>query len=144
MGEEINIALQLLASAGLGGMVGYLREKEGKAAGLRTHMLVCLGSALLMVLSMFMAKSGGDPGRIASQVVTGIGFLGAGTIIRGEGGGVHGLTTAASVWVVAAIGLAVGAGYYIPALVTTLLAVVIIQGLHEIERYIRPDNGGKE
>ena len=136
MSEDMIIVLQLVLSAVLGGLVGFLREREKKAAGLRTHMLVSLGSTLLMVLSIYMARFGGDPGRIAAQVVTGIGFLGAGTIIQG-GEGVRGLTTAASIWVVSAIGLAVGAGYYTAAVATTLLAVVIIQILHIAEKYIK-------
>ena len=136
MNEDMVIVMQLVLSAVLGGLVGFLREREKKAAGLRTHMLVSLGSALLMILSIYMARFGGDPGRIAAQVVTGIGFLGAGTIIQG-GEGVKGLTTAASIWVVSAVGLAVGAGFYTAALATTVLAVVIIQVLHVAEKYIK-------
>ena len=91
----------------LGGMIGLERELKGRTAGLRTHMLVCVGSTLFTLVSMNMSK--GDPGRIAAQVVSGIGFLGAGAIIR-EGMNIRGLTTAASIWTTAAIGLALGAG----------------------------------
>ncbi len=125
----------------LGGLIGFIREKEKKVAGLRTHMLVCLGACLFTLLSIYMSYNfaGVDAGRIAANVVTGIGFLGAGAIIR-EGGSVRGITTAASIWTVAAIGLATGAGYYLAAVSATVLAMLILQVIHEIEhRYIRQD-----
>ncbi len=116
-----------------------LREKEKKAAGLRTHMLVCSGSTLLMLVSIYMYSlyPGTDAGRIASNVVAGIGFIGAGAIIQ-AGGSIIGITTAASIWVASAIGLALGCGFYFGGILTTVLAVVILKILHEIEkRYIR-------
>ncbi len=113
----------------LGSLIGWNREKAQKPAGMKTHMLVCLGSALIMMVSVdiflrYVGQSHSiDPGRIAAQVVTGIGFLGAGTIIHAEGGLVHGLTTAASIWTTAGIGLACGAGFYFLAVAAALLAV---------------------
>ena len=139
MTNEIIISLQLVLSAFLGGVIGFVRERDKKAAGLRTHTLVSVGSTLLMSLSIFMAAQfpGSDAGRIAAQVVTGIGFLGAGTIIQAQGT-VRGLTTAASIWVASAIGLAVGAGFYIGALVSTLIALVVLELLRGIEKkYMR-------
>ncbi|MGB9868298.1 MAG: MgtC/SapB family protein [Bacillota bacterium] len=119
--------LRLVLAAVLGGLVGIEREAMNRPAGFRTHILVCVGSALIMMVSneMTLAFRGiaqADPGRIAAQVVSGIGFLGAGTILR-EGGTVHGLTTAASLWVMAAVGLAVGAGMYKAAVATTSVVV---------------------
>ena len=130
--SDWEIALRLVLAAGLSGLVGLERELRERAAGLRTHMLVGLGSALFTVVSAYawgdftFDRSQGtvlDPTRIAAQIVTGIGFLGAGAIIR-QGLSVRGLTTAAGLWVVAAIGMAVGAGFYLPALVTTGLVLV--------------------
>jgi putative Mg2+ transporter-C (MgtC) family protein len=123
---------RLAVACGLGGAVGFERELRDREAGIRTHLLVSLGSALFTLVSAFAFHSfltdGGnvvraDPTRIAAQIVTGIGFLGAGAIIR-EGLSVRGLTTAATLWVTAAIGMAVGAGYYGGAVITT--AVVLI------------------
>ncbi|MGR6836118.1 MgtC/SapB family protein [Syntrophomonas erecta] len=120
-----------LALAGiLGGLIGLERESLNRPAGLRTYTLVCVGSTLAMIVSLDMyfqyyQTVNADPGRIAAQVVSGIGFLGAGTIMR-EGVNVHGLTTAAGLWVVACIGLAVGAGLYIPAVVTAVLILFIL------------------
>src|SRR4051812_10247226 len=102
-------------AAGLGAVLGLEREWHEHSAGVRTHMLVCVGAALFTLVSAYgfdsLSENGGDPTRIAAQIVTGVGFLGAGTIMR-VGSGVRGLTTAASLWVVAAVGLAVGAGSY--------------------------------
>lgn len=128
----------LLLAALLGGIVGLERESRNRPAGLRTHVLVCVGSALLMQLSIGMwlmstSHGNGDPGRIAAQVVSGIGFLGAGTIMR-DGVTVRGLTTAASVWVIAAIGLAVGAGYYVESIATAVIVVLTLKTLSEVER----------
>jgi putative Mg2+ transporter-C (MgtC) family protein len=123
----------------LGGAVGWFREKEGKTAGMRTHILVCLGSALFMVISRDMMTLTGiaDPGRIAAGVVTGIGFIGAGCIVQ-VGSGVRGITTAASIFVTSAIGLAAGAGFYTTSIATTVLAVTALQLLREFElRFIR-------
>lgn len=137
--SELDITVKLVLACICGGLIGYLREKEKKAAGLRTHMLVCSGSTLFMLISIYMAGlfPGTDAGRIASNVVVGIGFIGAGTIIQ-AGGSIIGITTAASIWVAAAIGLALGCGFYFGGLLTTFLAILILKVLHEIEKkYIR-------
>lgn len=132
----------LLLAALLGGTVGFERESTGRPAGLRTHILVCVGSALVMIVSIEMWKFSqgavnADPGRIAAQVVSGIGFLGAGTIMR-EGATIRGLTTAASLWVVSAVGLAVGAQLYLPAILGVVIILVTLRSLSELEqRYIR-------
>ncbi|MDI9481200.1 MAG: MgtC/SapB family protein [Syntrophomonadaceae bacterium] len=130
-----------LALAGiLGGLIGLERESLNRPAGLRTYTLVCVGSALAMVVSLDMyfqyyQTVNADPGRIAAQVISGIGFLGAGTIMR-EGATVRGLTTAAGLWVVACIGLAVGAGLYIPAIATTVLILfILIYFIHFEEKF---------
>ncbi len=118
----------------LGGLVGLEREIHGRAAGFRTHILVCIGAALIMLVSIhgFPGGTDYDPGRLAAQVVSGIGFLGAGTIMR-EGASVRGLTTAASLWVVAGVGLAAGSGFFLGAVAGTLLTVVTLQLLNRIE-----------
>lgn len=131
--SDLIIAANLFLSFLLGGLIGWFREKEGKTAGMRTHILVSLGSALLMVLSIKMVEFGAsDPGRIAAGVVTGIGFLGAGCIVQ-TGSGVTGITTAASIWITAAIGMACGGGFYFSALVASLLTITALQGLREME-----------
>src|SRR5665213_4071510 len=126
------IALRLVTATVLAALVGLDRERRRGAAGLRTHALVGMSSCLLMIASAFgfadilgTANVALDPSRIAAQIVTGIGFLGAGTIIA-HGSLVRGLTTAASVWTVAAIGLAVGGGMYWAALVATALALILL------------------
>jgi putative Mg2+ transporter-C (MgtC) family protein len=133
------LVLRLLAAAALGSIIGADRERLVWAAGLRTHMLVCVGACLLMIVSAFgFADILGtahvilDPSRVAAQVVSGIGFLGAGSILlRGEV--VRGLTTAASLWTVAAIGLAVGGGLYIEAVAATFIILVILAGIKPLE-----------
>lgn len=124
------IVLKMALACFLGGLIGLERESLNRPAGLRTYTLVCMGSALAMVVSLDMYYQyfhtvNADPGRIAAQVVSGIGFLGAGTIMR-EGANIRGLTTAAGLWVVACIGLAVGAGMYLPAVVTTALILFVL------------------
>lgn len=124
------IVFKLALACILGGMIGLERESLNRPAGLRTYTLVCVGSALAMIVSIdiylqYYQTVNADPGRIAAQVVSGIGFLGAGTIMR-EGATVRGLTTAAGLWVVACIGLAVGAGLYIPAVATTILILFVL------------------
>lgn len=142
---RLDLGAKLLIAILAGGAVGLERELRHKPAGLRTNILICMGSALLMDLSMRIAgPSGGDPGRIAAQVVTGIGFLGAGTILHTRGT-ITGLTSAATIWVVAAIGLTAGAGFLFEALAATITVMVVLEGLGWIERrYIdrpSPDNG---
>ncbi|HHY27127.1 MAG TPA: MgtC/SapB family protein [Desulfitobacterium dehalogenans] len=132
--NDYEMALRLLLACVLGGIVGWEREKIHKPAGLRTHILVALGAALVTIVSMYAFTSfnyaNKDPGRIAANIVTGIGFLGAGTIMR-EGTSVKGLTTAASIWVVAAIGMAVATGMYYSALITTFLVFLTLDGFFE-------------
>jgi putative Mg2+ transporter-C (MgtC) family protein len=116
----------------LGGIIGIERQIKGKVAGLRTTMLICMGSALFMIVSLLTADKSGDKGRIAAQVVTGIGFLGAGAILHNKDS-VIGLTTAATIFVVAAIGLAAGGGYWLPAAIGTLVAIFTLFLLGELE-----------
>ncbi|MFH1846768.1 MAG: MgtC/SapB family protein [Candidatus Omnitrophota bacterium] len=128
--SNLIILLRLVVSALLSGFIGLERELHGCAAGLRTHILVCIGSTLFMLTSIYVAgdfveMGNTDPSRIAAGVVTGIGFLGAGAIIR-YGTSVRGLTTAASIWAVAAVGLAVGAGMYMAASIATFVALLVL------------------
>ncbi len=139
---------KLLIATVLGGLIGWERERRGRPAGLRTHLLVCLGVTLIMLVSehIFVQyqvyKQDSilriDPARIAAQVVTGIGFLGAGTIMTFKAS-VRGLTTAASLWVVAGIGLAIGSGFIIPAIFTTFIAVMTLILLPKVESEIKKD-----
>jgi putative Mg2+ transporter-C (MgtC) family protein len=122
---SLDILTKLIVSLVLGGMVGFERESSGRPAGLRTHLLVCLGSTLITIVSINGFPYTADPARVAAQIVSGVGFLGAGTIMK-EGINVKGLTTAASLWVVAAIGLAVGTGHYFAAVITTLFVMIAL------------------
>jgi putative Mg2+ transporter-C (MgtC) family protein len=123
----MEIILRLLLAAALGAGIGYQRERCNKPAGLRTHILICVGSALFTVVSLFGFGDGVDPSRVAAGVVTGIGFIGAGVIFRGmRGDYVVGLTTAASVWVTAAIGLAAGVGMYLIATIVAVITVLVL------------------
>lgn len=138
--NEVNfhtILLRLLLSLVIGGCIGWERERRQQPAGLRTHILIALGSTLLMLISIHIPQTfknfqNGDPGRIAAQVVSGIGFLGAGAIFR-LGINIKGLTTAATIWVVAAIGLAIGSGLYTGALVCTVLILFVLIVLDKVE-----------
>jgi putative Mg2+ transporter-C (MgtC) family protein len=125
--KDIEILIRLVLALLLGGLIGLERERHERPAGFRTHILVSIGSALLMIISVRMVDYNymADPGRIAAQVVSGIGFLGAGTIIR-DGFSVKGLTTAASLWTTAAIGLASGAGYYYIASLATVIVFITL------------------
>lgn len=137
------MCIRLLLAALLGSLIGLERERLLWAAGLRTHMLVCVGSCLLMIVSSFgfqdalaMAHTELDPSRVAAQVVSGIGFLGAGSILlRGEV--IRGLTTAASLWTVAAIGLSVGGGLYVVSTAATFIILVILIAIKPMERVYR-------
>ncbi len=138
--SDWQMVIRLVMSALLCGAVGLEREARGRSAGLRTHMLVGLSSCLLMIVSILVAQSFGeahifDPGRIAAGVVTGMGFLGAGTIIR-YGESIRGLTTAASLWSVTALGLAVGAGFYLAAYISTALILITLFALSMVEKGI--------
>jgi putative Mg2+ transporter-C (MgtC) family protein len=133
---------RLLVAFVLGGLIGLERERKGQSAGLRTHILICLGATLLTLLSIYIPQThrnfqGGDPGRIAAQVVTGIGFLGGGAIFR-LGASVRGLTTAASIWIVAGIGMTVGAGMYAAALIASVLVLFTLLVLGRFERRLFP------
>lgn len=131
---RLDLGAKLLIAILAGGAIGLERELRRKPAGLRTNILICLGSALLMDLSIRIAGTYvGDPGRIAAQVVTGIGFLGAGTILHTRGT-ISGLTSAATIWVVAAIGLTAGAGLLFEALGATITVMIVLEGLGWIER----------
>lgn len=127
MNIQIEIILRLLLAVVLGAGIGYQREHMQKPAGLRTHILICLGSALFTVVSLYGFTGSVDPSRVAAGVVTGIGFLGAGVIFRSmKGDVVVGLTTAASVWTTAAIGIACGVGMYLVAFIVAVISVLIL------------------
>jgi len=132
--QELEYVLRLLLALGLGAILGFERERVDKPAGLRTHILVSLGSCLFTILS-FTAFPGSDPARIASYIVVGIGFIGAGTIIQTRER-IIGITTAASLWIVASIGMATGAGLYLLAITTTALAYLTLR-LRVLEKLVR-------
>jgi len=132
VGIEIEMVLRLLLAAALGAIIGYQRERAGKSAGLRTHVLICVGAALFTIGSLYGFGVTADPARVAAGIVAGIGFLGAGAIIRREGGIVEGLTTAATIWAVAAVGLAAGAGLYLVSAVTTAVILIVLLLPHPI------------
>jgi putative Mg2+ transporter-C (MgtC) family protein len=136
--DDYTTVIRLVVSVVLGGIIGFERQHRGKTAGLRTHILVCLGSCLVAILSLNLysdveGKTNADPARLAAQVVSGIGFLGAGAIMK-EGPTIKGLTTAASLWVVASVGLAAGVGAMVGAVATTVLVVVALEVLPRIDR----------
>ena len=142
--DFFNIALRLLAALAVGGLIGLERSYHGRPAGFRTHSLVCLSTSLLMLVTVYETRwfpevTQGritlDPTRMAQGIMTGIGFLGAGTIMR-EGLSVRGLTTAASIWVTAAIGILIGIGFYLPAVIGTVLTLVTLSVFRWIESYI--------
>jgi len=138
----LNIFLKLLLSLFLGSLIGIERGFKGKQAGLRTMMLICFGSTLLTIISYEMVASGskflGDPSRIAANIITGIGFLGAGTIIKLKSSiEVQGLTTAATLWVTASIGITVGAGFYLVAVVSAFLVFFVLFFLKKLEYSIQ-------
>lgn len=145
---ELAILVKLVLAALAGGVVGLEREKHGRPAGLRTHLLVALGACLMMIVSeAFSLKYADhdmqsalriDPGRTAAQIITGIGFLGAGVIIK-EGITVRGLTTAASLWLVAGLGMAFGMGLFLPGLMATVLALLSLIFLKKLEPIINKD-----
>lgn len=145
---DLEAVIKLLLASLLGGLIGLERELHGRPAGFRTHLLVSLGAALFVVVSINFYRvygnfSGGlpvgvDPGRVAAQVVTGIGFLGAGAIIQ-EKGSIRGLTTAACLWVAAAIGVACGAGMFMISLIVTTIALVSLLVLKQVEGVLNKD-----
>jgi hypothetical protein len=135
--QLVELIGRLLLAGLLGALIGAERELRQKAAGLRTNTLIALGAALFTIVSLEMARGapGADPARVAAQVVTGIGFLGAGAILR-TGSSIHGLTTAATIWMNAAIGVAAGAGRYALATAGTLAALIVLVALYPLDRYL--------
>ena len=139
--------IALLVSTALGTLIGWERQMGHKPAGLRTHILVCMGSTLFVLVTRHAvadftqdgAHMGVDPTRIIHGVITGVGFLGAGSIMR-QDGYVQGLTTAASVWMVSAIGVAVGVHAYALAIGATVLALIVLEGFRWVERFLSPDS----
>jgi putative Mg2+ transporter-C (MgtC) family protein len=141
------IAIRLIMSTILGGIIGIERERRNQPAGLRTHIILCVGSTLMMLVSIFVAHEIGnpensDPGRIAAQVVSGIGFLGAGAILR-FGVSIKGLTTAASLWTTAGIGLGAGAGFYAGSLFATVIIIIALSLLSKWEKVFLASKGTK-
>lgn len=137
--DHATILIRLSLAVFLGGLIGFEREQQNHPAGLRTHILVCLGSSMIMLLSIYgFAEFAGepnvriDPARLATAVITGVGFLGAGTILF-TGKSITGLTTAASLWVVAAIGLQIGAGFYFSAAAGTILVFITLWVFNKVE-----------
>jgi putative Mg2+ transporter-C (MgtC) family protein len=130
----------ILLATFLGAAIGLERELSGKSAGLRTNLLICLGAAIFTIISKRMIAGDGSTTRIAAQIVTGVGFLGAGALIQ-DRRGVHGLTTAATIWLVASIGMACGAGFRDLAVFSTLITIIVLAGLSKLakplERYAR-------
>lgn len=134
--------ISILLAAVLGAVVGLERALSGKAAGLRTNLLICLGAAVFTIISREMATEDSVT-RIAAQVVTGVGFLGAGAIIQ-DRGGIHGLTTAATIWLVASIGMACGAQFYLLAIVCAVITIIVLFGLGKLsdrlDRHVQKHN----
>lgn len=148
--SEINSTtaiFRLLVSLICGGIIGLERRWRQQPAGFRTHILICLGATFLMMLSIYIPQEyedfkNGDPGRIAAQIITGIGFLGAGAIIK-IGSNVRGITTAASIWLISAIGMGIGAGLYVISGVAALLMLLVLVVLERFERRLIPDHTTK-
>ena len=138
---------KLMLSLLLGGIVGFERKRKGQVAGARTFALISMGATLAMSISIYIPQvylglKNGDPGRVAAQVITGVGFLGAGAIIQTKGS-IRGLTTAAGIWMVAALGLAVGVGLYVIAVISTILILFTLVSLEQYERRTNLDREGK-
>ncbi|MDD5327288.1 MAG: MgtC/SapB family protein [Phycisphaerae bacterium] len=123
----------ILLAVGCGAVIGLERQLKHKPAGLRTNILICLGAAVFTIISKRMSGDNDSVTRIAAQIVTGVGFLGAGAVIQ-DRGGIHGLTTAATIWMVASIGMACGAKLYSLAIITTVIAIVVLLGLAHVEK----------
>lgn len=136
----VDFALRLLLAAGLGAVIGLEREYHHKPAGLRTNILIALGAAMFTMVSIVIGQPSGSPDRIAAQIVTGVGFLGIGAILR-RGPAVHGMTTAATIWVNAAIGIAAGAGQYTLAASATAITLIVLALLPPVERYFERRTG---
>jgi len=139
---KLELMLQVGLATVLGGAIGLERELGGKPAGLRTNILICIGSVLYTHLSLSMLRganglipAGTDTTRVAAQIVTGVGFIGAGTILHARGA-IVGLTSAATIWVVAAIGVALGSGYYLEGIATTVVVLGVLAGLGRVEKLV--------
>ena len=141
--SDTELIQRLLLAVAIGGLIGAEREVRRKSAGFRTNILIALGSAIFTICSLTLGHGIGDPGRIAAQIVTGIGFLGAGAILRNRSG-VHGLTTAATVWVNAALGIAAGGGQYHLAMIGGAITVSVLLVLGPIEAAIEMKSGPKK
>ncbi|MDR3337292.1 MAG: MgtC/SapB family protein [Treponema sp.] len=142
-----DMIIRLCLSFAAGIIIGFERASRHQVAGLRTHVLICLGATLLMLLSIWLPQEynylkNGDPGRIAAQVVSGIGFLGAGAMIR-LGNNIKGLTTAASLWLIAAVGMTIGAGMFLAAALVEVLTLIALLGLGAIETKVFPSERNK-
>ena len=140
--SDTELIQRLLLAAAIGGLLGAERELRRKSAGFRTNILIALGAAIFTITSATLATGAADPTRIAAQIVTGIGFLGAGTILRNRDG-VHGLTTAATVWVNAALGVAAGGGQYRLAIIGGAIVLAVLLVLGPIEAAIELKSGPK-
>jgi putative Mg2+ transporter-C (MgtC) family protein len=137
IGEAVRLTVRLLFAAILGGMLGYDRERAGKSAGLRTHMLVALGAALFVMIPQQADLGASEISRVIQGIVAGVGFLGAGAIVKDvRGSEVRGLTTAAGIWLTAAVGVAAGLGREASAVLGTVLALIILSGVVRISRWI--------
>ncbi|SHK40030.1 MgtC/SapB family protein [Paramaledivibacter caminithermalis] len=139
-----DVFIRIILACFLGGLIGMERESVNRPAGFRTHILVCMGSTLVMLTGIFLfdiykGLTNLDPARLGAQVISGIGFLGAGTILR-EGLSVKGLTTAASLWAVACIGLAIGSGFYTGAIISTCFVFIILFFFSKFEAYVSKRN----
>ena len=136
--NEVSVIVRLLLAVLLGGIIGFERGRAGRPAGLRTHILVCLGAALAMMTNQFIFENfaESDPTRMAAQVISGIGFLGAGTILVTGRHQVRGLTTAAGLWATACMGLAIGTGFYLAAIVSCILIAFVIEILHKFDNML--------
>lgn len=142
MGDTLVILLRLLAAFAAGGIIGWQRERAEKPAGLRTHILVCLGSALITMVSvLFFGRMGSDPARITAQIVSGIGFLGAGTIFR-YGSTIAGLTTAASLWATCGVGIAMGVGMFFLGFASVGFILLVLWLLEYFEGHFLKTKGG--
>ena len=143
MSSNLELIVQLVVAGVLGGLIGAEREYRAKVAGTRTHLLVALGAALMMIVSRYGFGGQGDPSRVAAQIVSGIGFIGAGAIMVHRQA-VHGLTTAAGIWVAAGIGMAVASGLYVVSVAATILSLVGLEVVGWICRERRDDAERRE
>lgn len=145
LAEAIRMSVRLVLAAALGGLLGYDRERAGKSAGLRTHMLVSLGAALFALIPQQAGMSDADISRVLQGVVAGVGFLGAGAIVKGSREeDVQGLTTAAGIWLTAAVGIAAGMGRESSAILGAFLAFIILSTLSRISRWMKKDQPLKQ